>query len=160
MQNPALGLANGAVQVIDKNHSGGYLQNPGICFRNPASGEGPFGDKISELQEAQVGPGLARQGFSRPPLFRGGRASGMPPGAFAEVGRRPSTCLGRGRANPSQARIFPTSAIFQRSVNFLPSINLPDLLMAPVRQDSGIWTITIPYPAIQIFHFPTKNGRP
>ena len=38
------------------------------------SGEGPFGTKTSRLQEAQVGPGLARQEFSRPPLFRGGRA--------------------------------------------------------------------------------------
>ena len=118
----------------------------------------------------KVGPGFARQEFSRPPLFRGGRAgfsrseasrrsgvgcatgglrggraADLPPGGFAEVGNaskagpggRESTCLGRGRANPSQARIFPTSANSRRSGKFLPSISLPDLPMALLSQASG-----------------------
>ena len=78
--------------------------------------------------------------------LRGGRAADLPPGGFAEVGNaskagpggRESTCLGRGRANPSQARIFPTSANSRRSGKFLPSINLPDLPMALLSQGSGI----------------------
>ena len=97
--------------------------------------------------------------------LRGGRAADLPPGSFAEVGYaskadpggRESNRPGKGQANPSQAKIFPTSVIFQRSGNFLSSINLPDLLVAPLRQDSGIKPITIPYPAIQIFHFPTNK---
>ena len=63
-----------------------------------------FGDNTSRIQEAQVGLGFARQEISRPPLFfrgrankntagrlRGGRASDVPLGVFAEVGRR--NCL-------------------------------------------------------------------
>ena len=47
------------------------------CFLDPILGSdpGPAGPGQPEPRpsRAQVGPGSARQGFSRPPLFRGGR---------------------------------------------------------------------------------------
>ena len=47
------------------------------CFLDPILGSGPGparpGQPEPRPSRAQVGPGSARQGFSRPPLFRGGR---------------------------------------------------------------------------------------
>ena len=108
---------------MTKNHSGRYLQNLGICFKqgNPAfekvipastershtsrkeillSDEAPLSDKTKTTGgsgRARVGPAgiFPTSAFSRrsggdfPALkLRGGRASGVPLGAFAEVGRR------------------------------------------------------------------------
>ena len=65
------------------------------CFWDPILGSdpGPAGPGQPEPRpsRAQVGPGSARQGFSRPPLFRGGRE--LPK---AEP-RRSRICRGRSR---------------------------------------------------------------
>ena len=55
-------------------------------------------------------------------------------GRESAPGGRESTIWGAGRANPSRAGIFPTSANSQRSGKSLPSINLPDLPMALLSQ--------------------------
>ena len=122
-------------------------------YRRPKSGQDLPGRNFPDLRFfAEVGRGFSRSEASRRSGvgcatggLRGGRAADLPPGGFAEVGNaskagpggRESTCLGRGRANPSQARIFPTSANSRRSGKFLPSISLPDLPMALLSQASG-----------------------
>ena len=60
---------------------------------------------------------------------RGGRESAP--------GGRESTVWGAGRANPSWAGIFPTSANSQRSGESLPSLNLPDPSDGP--SQPGLW---------------------
>ena len=175
---------------MTNNHSGRYLQNLGICFkqgnpafekRNPASTEGnptsrreillsekgPF----SEKTKTTGGPGRARIGpagiFPTSAFLR--RSGGHFP---AEVGRRicpreasrrsgmhrkpaleaENPC--RGRANPSQARIFPTSTNSRRSGKSLPSMNLPDLPMALLSQGSGIKPIYKGKSSYSGFSFP------
>ena len=64
-----------------------------------------------------------------PRRSRGGRES-------APRGRE-STVWGAGRANPSRAGIFPTSANSQRSGESLPSLNLPDPPDGP--SQPGLW---------------------
>ena len=135
-----------------------------VCFSGPTkliqkgpqakrSGQDLPGRNFPDLRFfAEVGRGFSRsEALRRSGVgcdtggLRGGRAADLPPGGFAEVGNaskagpggRESTCLGRGRANPSQARIFPTSANSRRSGKFLPSISLPDLPMALLSQASG-----------------------
>ena len=122
-------------------------------YKRPRSGQDLPGRNFPDLRFfAEVGRGFSRSEASRRSGvgcatggLRGGQAADLPPGGFAEVGNaskagpggRESTCLGRGRANPSQARIFPTSANSRRSGKFLPSISLPDLPMALLSQASG-----------------------
>ena len=62
-----------------------------------------------------------------PRRSRGGRESAP--------GGRESTVWGAGRANPSRAGIFPTSANSQRSGKSMPSLNLPDPQMVLPSQD-------------------------
>ena len=64
-----------------------------------------------------------------PRRSRGGRESAP--------GGRESTVWGAGRANPSRAGIFPTSANSQRSGKTLPGLNLPDPQIVLPSQGSG-----------------------
>ena len=144
--NPAFKGGNPALR-------GGPIWRQNQQYRRPRSGQELPGRNFPDLRIfLKVGRTFSRSeasrrsgiGFAAGGL-RGGRAADLPQGGFAKVGNaskagpggRESTCLGRGRANPSQARIFPTSANSQRSGKFLPSINLPDLPMALLSQGSG-----------------------
>ena len=126
-----------------------------LCF------SAEIGRKLSRSEASwRPGVGCAAGGL------RGGRAADLPPGGFAEVGNaskadpggRESTCLGRGRVNPSQAKKIPTSANSQRSGKFLPSINLPDLPMALLSQGSGNKPNFKHKSSYSAFHFLTKKN--
>ena len=150
-----------------------HLETKPRDHRRPRSGQDCPGRNFPDLRFfAEVGRQISRSEASRRSGvgcaaggLRGGRAADLTPGGFAEVGNaskagpggQESTCLGRGQANPSQARIFPTSANSRRSGKFLPSRNLPDIpstSSARVRETSPI---TKANPAIQVFHFPIKK---
>ena len=95
---------------------------PGQPEPRPRSGQDLPGRDFPDLRFfAEVG--------NCPRRSRGGRESAP--------GGRESTVWGAGRANPSLAGIFPTSANSQRSGTSLPSLNLPDLPMALLSQGSG-----------------------
>ena len=85
--------------------------SPSPAPAGPRSGQDLPGRDFPDLRFfAEVG--------NCPRRSRGGRESAP--------GGRESTVWGAGRANPSRAGIFPTSANSQRSGKSLPSLNQPD----------------------------------
>ena len=98
------------MQVMTKNHSGRYLQNLGICFKNgnpvfkarnpvskprrPRSGQDLPGRNFPDLRFfAEVGREKSHSEASRRSgvgcaagSLRGGQAADLPLGGFAEVG--------------------------------------------------------------------------
>ena len=83
------------------------------CFLDPIFGSdpGPAGPGQPEPRpsRAQVGPGSARQGFSRPPLFRGGRELPKAEPRRSRMGPSRSRIhhLGRGSGKSKPGKDFP-----------------------------------------------------